>query len=767
MDLFGFECRKIFLQKGFAVIVFLSAVLNLFLLNYSTNDSGLSYKPQEYRRMMEDMRTLSMEEATRYLTEYNERLREDDVYLLSEQDIRNLCLYTGDLWNERDLLQAGLEELENAAGYDTYLKEIQEDASRMLEVSIFRKNSGYSTRNLVKTAKDYQKMEDMTLRFDISQGIIQAAGFPATDLLGLLLLFTSCVFLILNEKQNGQLAFVMCTARGRREMGMTKIGVLIPASSLAAGVLYAENFIYMGIVYGFGDLSRPVQSVPAYHSCILKISVMEYFLLFFLVKVLVYFVISLLAFWICIHFRQLLKIFGSFLGMAGLELAAWKIIPVNSIFSFLKYLNLYYFLQTDRLLAVYQNVNLFSWPVGSMIAAGVCLTVLTAACIGGVLYEMNGNRILMERRQVQKPSGKPVRFVWFTGNRSLTGFEYLKLVKKSGGLLLLFLFLLLQICRVQNYTWLRLPEQVYYRTYMNYLAGPLDGEIAAYVEKENERYRYLGEKMAEFQTQSGSSIEEMEVKEKMAPYTAWEKVDQEYKQLLSRQKESGQTLFLVYGDGYRLLTGEGQGADMTDMEAFLVSLLLVLLTAGTFSCDSGPGMNRVIGAASLGRRDTLHAKKKVVYFLGLISFLLVYGADFLKVYMEVGINQFTAPVQSLFFLSGCKISINLAQYLLLLYLIRLLGVYVILHGILIISLISESTIRSMLISSFLFLLPPILGLLEIASAEKVTFLSLLTGGEILKVCLTGNIDLSTVVIFVMTVLVIISSEIFMRYVFDK
>lgn len=767
MDLFGFECRKIFLQKGFAVIVFLSAVLNLFLLNYSTNDSGLSYKPQEYRRMMEDMRTLSMEEATRYLTEYNERLREDDVYLLSEQDIRNLCLYTGDLWNERDLLQAGLEELENAAGYDTYLKEIQEDASRMLEVSIFRKNSGYSTRNLVKTAKDYQKMEDMTLRFDISQGIIQAAGFPATDLLGLLLLFTSCVFLILNEKQNGQLAFVMCTARGRREMGMTKIGVLIPASFLAAGVLYAENFIYMGIVYGFGDLSRPVQSVPAYHSCILKISVMEYFLLFFLVKVLVYFVISLLAFWICIHFRQLLKIFGSFLGMAGLELAAWKIIPVNSIFSFLKYLNLYYFLQTDRLLAVYQNVNLFSWPVGSMIAAGVCLTVLTAACIGGVLYEMNGNRILMERRQVQKPSGKPVRFVWFTGNRSLTGFEYLKLVKKSGGLLLLFLFLLLQICRVQNYTWLRLPEQVYYRTYMNYLAGPLDGGIATYVEKENERYRYLGEKMAEFQTQSGSSIEEMEVKEKMAPYTAWEKVDQEYKQLLSRQKESGQTLFLVYGDGYRLLTGEGQGADMTDMEAFLVSLLLVLLTAGTFSCDSGPGMNRVIGAASLGRRDTLHAKKKVVYFLGLISFLLVYGADFLKVYMEVGINQFTAPVQSLFFLSGCKISINLAQYLLLLYLIRLLGVYVILHGILIISLISESTIRSMLISSFLFLLPPILGLLEIASAEKVTFLSLLTGGEILKVCLTGNIDLSTVVIFVMTVLVIISSEIFMRYVFDK
>ena len=269
--------------------------------------------------------------------------------------------------------------------------------------------------------------------------------------------------------------------------------------------------------------------------------------------------------------------------------------------------------------------------------------------------------------------------MWFTGNRSLTGFEYLKLVKKSGGLLLLFLFLLLQICRVQNYTWLRLPEQVYYRTYMNYLAGPLDGEIAAYVEKENERYRYLGEKMAEFQTQSGSSIEEMEVKEKMAPYTAWEKVDQEYKQLLSRQKESGQTLFLVYGDGYRLLTGEGQGADMTDMEAFLVSLLLVLLTAGTFSCDSGPGMNRVIGAASLGRRDTLHAKKKVVYFLGLISFLLVYGADFLKVYMEVGINQFTAPVQSLFFLSGCKISINLAQYLLLLYLIRLLGVYVILQ----------------------------------------------------------------------------------------
>lgn len=797
MGLFLFECRKIFLQKGFAAILLLCAFLNLFLLNYSVKDSSVTYKPEEYRKMAEELRSLPMQEAYDRLRALDERLKQEDVYYLSEVELRKLCLYTGDLWNERDLIQAGLEELENAMHYNTYLKGIQEDANKMLGVSIFRKNTGYSARNLKKTAKDFKEMEDLTLQFDVSQGIIWATGFAASDLLGILLLFAAGIFLILNEKQNGQLAAIVCTARGRWETKAAKIGVLFLASIVIAGIIYGENFIYTWIVYGFGDLSRFVQSIPEYHSCILKISVLQYFMLFFAVKVLVYFAIGLLVFCFCLCFQQLLKIFGGFLALIGLETAAWYWIPVNSVFSALKYLNLFYFLQTDKLLMNYQNVNIFSRPVGSIPAAAFCLSIFMGICICKILYETDGSRIMIKKRLEGSPdrikgifqseksafanclkSSKLYGSIfWLWDNRfvfrklgrvrSLAGFEYLKIVRKSGGLFLLFLFLIVQYYRIQDYTYLRLPEQIYYRTYMNYLAGPVTEWTDAYVKEENERYDSLSLQLMKLQQQDSSGVKRVEIQEKMRPYEAWEKVNAEYDAIVMRQQESGRTLFLVYGDGYRQLAGEDQDTDMTTTAAFFISLILVLLTAGTFSCDSGQDMDRIIAATSLGKRDTLRAKKKIAYFLAVISFLFVYGADFLKVYMEIGLNQFSAPVQSLSYLSGCTLSLNLGQYLLLLYMFRLIGIFVVVHGILAISLLCKSTIRSMLVSSIIFLLPTVLGLLHISIANKVTLLPMLTGGEIVKACLTGDMDVYMAGIISLGLIVFLGSEFFMRYLFPK
>lgn len=769
MGLFLFECRKIFLQKGFAAILVLCVFFNLFLLNYSIKDASSSYQPEEYRKMEEELRELPVEEAYDRLNVRKERLKQEDAYLLSEEELEKLCPYTGDPWNERDLIQVGLEELENVMHYDTYLKGIQEDANKMLGVSIFRKNTGYSARNLKKTAEDFKGMEGLSLQFDVSQGVTWATGFVPSDLLGILLLFAAGIFLVLNEKQNGQLAVVACTARGRWETGAAKIGVLFLTSVLISGMIYGGNFLYTRIRYGFGDLNRMVQSIPAYHSCILKISVLQYFLMFFLVKVLVYFAISLLVFWLCLSFRQILKIFGGFLALAGLEAAAWYGISVNSIFSVLKYLNLFYFLQTDTLLMDYQNINIVSFPVGSIPAAAVCLLALVSMGICKILYEMNGSYLeslewlrgvprLWSSRFVIKKPGRV---------RSLTGFEYLKIVRKSGGLFLLFLFLMVQYYRIQDYTYLRLPEQVYYRTYMNYLSGPVTEWTDAYVKEENERYGLLSLQWMELQQQEIRGVKGAEIQEQMRPWEAWEKVNAEYDAIVMRQQESGKTLFLVYGDGYRQLAGEDQETDMTTTAAFLLSLLLVLLTAGTFSCDSGQEMDHIISAASLGKRDTLRAKKRIAYFLALISFVLVYGADFLKVYREIGLDQFAAPIQSLSYLSNCTLSLNLWQYLILLYLFRFLGVFVILHGILAISLLCKNTIRSMLVSSILFLLPPVLGLLRMGIADKITLLPLLTDGEVVKAWLTGSMDIYMVGIILLGTGVFWGAELFMRRLFPK
>ena len=771
MSLFLYECRKIFLQKGFVIITVLAVLLNLFLLNYSIKDSSFSYQPEEYRKMMEDLRELPREEAYRQLSVHKEKLQDAGMELLSDQEIEKLCPYTGEMWDEIALLETGMEELENVTGYDAYLEKIQEDTAKMLGISIFQKNSGYSVRNLKKTAKDFQNMSALNLCFDISQGITWATGFLATDFLGVLLVFATCVFLILNEKQNHQLALVVCTARGRIETGLVKIGTLLLAVFMIVILLYGGNLTYTGLIYGFGDCNRLIQSIPAYHSCILKISVLQYFILFFAGKVLVYFVLGLFAFWCCLYFQQLLHIFCGFFGIIGLEIVAWNLIPVNSSFSALRYWNLFYFLQTDKLFMNYQNVNLFSIPIGSILLAGISFPLLSGICIYGILKEFNGERILMKKNNADMPAFlKNVFFKKFSGVSpgfgKLTGFEYLKIIQKSGGLVFIVLFLIVQFYRIQHYTWLHVPEQIYYRTYMNYLEGPLDERTANYIDEENKRYASLNERLWEIQSEDENSTEKIEIMEKLNPYSAWEKVNMEYEQLLMRQEEEGRALSLVYGDGYKLLDGEEREADMEIMEAFLISLLMILLMAGTFSCDSGQGMDNIISTTSRGKKETLRAKKKIVYFFTFCCFLFVYGADFLKVDREVGLEQFSAPIQSLFYLSDSRFSITLGQYLILLYIIRLVGTYIILHGILAISLFCRNTMKSMLVSSVLFLLPPVLGLLQVKAVEKMTLLPLLTGGDLLRSCLLGEFNVYIVGLIFAGCILGIGSAVYIKYSFQ-
>lgn len=770
MRLFFYECKKVFTQKSFLAILLLCAGLNLFFMNYTVNGSSVSYKPQEYRQMEKELQKMPAHKAYEQLKNSYENL-EEFIFRIdepSENELRKTCRFTGDLWKERDLLQVGMKELETVLEYESYLKKIQEDAQNMLGISIFQKNSGYSSRNLEKTAQDFQKMEGRKLSFDISEGVTCATGFLATDLLGILLLFAVCLFLILNEKQNGQLALIMHTARGRKETGAAKIGVLAVASLLIPGILYGENFIFAGFTYGFGDLNRAVQSITAYQSCILPISIGEYFLLFAAVKLLFYFAAGSMFFCICLFCRNILEIFSISLGIWSLEALACYWIPSNSSFSALKYMNLFYFLQTDKLLMRYQNVNLFSYPAGILPAAGSCILLLLLCGICFIIFQMSRNRVLMEEssnrlnRRLKKDQKKSIwgnrSFRTFFRLRSLTGFEYLKIVKRSGSLILLILFSALQLYRIQDYSYFQIPEQIYYRTYMNYLSGPITEKTRTYIDEENERYRSIFE-------QINDDADKNAFREELFPYTAWEKVTEEYERVTALQETSERELCLVYGDGYGQLSGNDPDMDMTS--AFLVSALLILLVSGTFSCDNIHKMNQVISTTNLGRRDTLRAKKRIAYFLAIISFLLVYGADFLKIWMEIGMSHFTAPVQSLLYLSDCTFSISLFQYLILLYLVRFLGICVVLYGILAISSLCTSTIRSMLVSAILFLIPPALGLLHINAVEKVTILPLLIGNEWLNRLLSGDWDGYGAGVFILGVLICTGSEIYMRKRYAK
>ena len=67
---------------------------------------------------------------------------------------------------------------------------------------------------------------------------------------------------------------------GRGASALAKLAAV--AFSLFAGVvcLYGMNLIYFGNLYGMGSLSRSVQSLPSLVSCIWRLNIGQYIMLF-------------------------------------------------------------------------------------------------------------------------------------------------------------------------------------------------------------------------------------------------------------------------------------------------------------------------------------------------------------------------------------------------------------------------------------------------------------------------------------------------------
>ena len=155
MRLAGFELRKLLCQKSLVVIFVICAMVNLLLLSFQ---GAGSYTSGMYLALMEDLSGMTAEDARDRVYEKREVLQEYIFRAEAEYDgeaAEEMAPYTGDVWMERDLLDDVLDELGKVAGYQDYLAGIQEDASDMMSVSIFRESAGFSTRNIEKTAEDF------------------------------------------------------------------------------------------------------------------------------------------------------------------------------------------------------------------------------------------------------------------------------------------------------------------------------------------------------------------------------------------------------------------------------------------------------------------------------------------------------------------------------------------------------------------------------------------------------------------------------------
>ncbi len=687
MAVFREEFRKIFTKRTVYILSFLLVLTSLFI-NYMNeqkrfaNDEGyVLFQTSAYRNLMTELE--NEQEPNVFLKE-----RLEDI----DRDID---------FSEFDMFQAVLKEMDEVADYDDYLSDIRQKAAELINVSLFSDEKSFYHKNLVKMSEDYSKLTGTKPIWDERAGVEMATGFP--DLFILIGIFSICFILITDEKS--MFPLLRSTHFGRKRLICAKISVSLIyvffLHTLLTGVLYA----FAGWYYGFGDVSRPIQSV--FIAAPFSMSVLQYLAWSYLVKLMTSCLYTMLFLFICVWFKSPIGAYASVAIALGANAVFYYVIAPYSYFNFLKYINVYYFLQPSRLLTTYININIFSQPYSLLpIAIVFCaiawvilffVTVRSFSCH----YENSRNSwSLTKRFPIKLPHVRTTHLFSAEGFRFLVAYRVI---------LVVLIFIIFQFWKSDAFKMRVTPDEVNYRNVLETALqqpDPYDWAI-----KQKEHYDNHGARRMDID--------------------AMNRLLERFSYLDEIEKESGKRGALVYDSGYDKLTNNPRND-------VLNALIMVILLIVCISQLRERVLHNLFKTMPLGRGRQTRIKIIWLIITASVIFVLTYLPDLWQAKRVFGLPNLSAEAFSSPILHNVR-CLSLAGYLFFLYLSRLFLSWNIAMIIYIIS--KKGITSSMMLPSAIFIVPLLLDFFSIKIVDYYPFNVLLNTnvlhkmGDFFSICL--------------------------------
>ncbi|WP_124100959.1 hypothetical protein [Ruminococcus sp. Marseille-P6503] len=734
------ELVKAFCKKTTVAIFIALTVLNGVLLWVNESQKNDTYTTALYKAAFSDLegltawqayeqvslqlQKLQLTDRLSYGEDISETLKEypeiDGEQLINDYKSKSYLKYTNDSFYEQQLLKDVLAEVESCAKYDEYLTGIDEAAAKMTAISLFADPDSFSFKNIVKTPEDFAHLKGSQLEIAPSKGVSMAADFLATDLIALLMIMTVVVTIVTREKELNQIVLSRTAFKGRKTLGAAKLFTCFAAALIAETILYAVNFTISYFTYGFGDLSRQIQSVYDFNGSNLKISVLEFFILFLIAKLAVYCVFAGFIYLVTVISNTAVKVYGILAVTIAAEAVMYYTIPSASYLCPFKYINILAYANTKDLFSSYLNLNLFGEPVNYIAVFVISAAVLLIGFSAISVLVFSKQRVLKSRSK--KFSLEKINiFKGRTTNLFLQ--ECYKIFIGGKALIILAVFAavvgLTYEPEKEKFTSV---DEIYYKQYMLKLEGEYTPQKQKMIDDEEEKFAEAQIKMLEelANTDGDGIFIMMKYQDILAPQYAFEQVKQHAEYL--KTTENGE---FVYDSGYKLLTGD-KSAGNKDLTLGLTAMAMVICClVYVYSIEYQTGANVLLKTSAKGRVDTFLRKFTIGLIIVTIIYVLTYAPYFYNVLNAYGTRGIDAPICSLEAFSDWDMSIK--AYLILISVARYISLICAMLIIYFLSSRLKSVIGAFLAGTAVLVLPILLSLLGIKFFDYVLLNPILIG----------------------------------------
>lgn len=551
-----------------------------------------------------------------------------DQYGLTEEkmaklDIETLLRFTDSASREITVLTTIKDHAERISGYPRYLESIQTQVETIRN-SILYKNNPYALSLAEKTAAEYAPLLGTTIPLADPTGVQIALGNWVDDAVLCAIICLTALFAFVQERQEGMTSLLFSTKHGQTGTYFAKLMLIAGVGILASVLLTGFHLLIAG---DLGDLSRPLQTIPAYYTSPYVMSIGQLLALSFLQRTAATLLVGLIMSLLCILLDRSLAL-GVAALIAGVQTLCWLFIDGNSVFQFLKYLSIPALFSDETLLGNAVYIKLFDSPVRFL--WGYLILTVFGGCIL-TLLGCNVYRRTQKALSIPNRSGKVNMHKYIP---SLFALEMKKLLIHQKAILLLILVISLQPSFYESFHSGLNINELRYLSVMAEVEGP-------YTVEKHESLRMEQTELIALQSTAGQLMSN-ELDQRLAAVNRVLSLSD----YLSAQDES---VSYVYEGGIEALLGIRPVGSAYQFP--LLALVLCLILPGLFTLEQESGFNNLIRTTS-GIRRLKREKWKIAFLLTFMLFLICWLPAVVFIFKTFELSGWTAPAISLQSLSG-------------------------------------------------------------------------------------------------------------------
>lgn len=632
----------------------------------------------EYKENAKDINEIDLE--------LNTRMAQLQILLSSSAEMPSESLYLNkySLSTYSCAMEEVISQLSYVETFQSSVDKVLNQAESMNVISIFSNQDSFSTKNIEKTKKDYTNIKNVKPVFFSTSFLENFFTYTPANYIAIFCGFVFAMSLC-EEKKRGLKSLIFSTYSGRGRLAASKLSALFLLTMGTTLLLYVTTLFVSMLLYqkelNLECFSYPVQSLELFSSFPNAISIGIFLLLYIVVRCLIVFVTALLFLFLLSLFETTMVSFGIMAVILTGEYLLYILIRSNSPVNLLKYVNLFYCFHGADIFTEYKNLDLFSHAIEKnmcIIFAGsvlMLLLLILSFLVNRYKYPVSTpDKISQVAKSFLKPFSK--LYYNITEGLSLKGMEFYKILFCQKGIfVLLVLFVImgydsdfskvsfsatqeLMMDFLEKYEGVPGEESETYIKEMDIMVHELEKEYGQAVQ-EYEKGDIDAEEFLTATIKYDSFAPERTLIEQL-------KTKREYLKNLKNEKNINGWYLNEYG--YIHLIGDGKDEST---HAALLAIGIVLLCSGVFAFERKSETKNMLRATEWGRNFLFKKKIQTAFGIAFFLFLVMTVFEFVTVLYVYGLSGFTAPVQSLQFLSFIPIRCNIGIFVTCVYILKL------------------------------------------------------------------------------------------------